>query len=106
MRASQPSPYGSSFTVSGSSTAFWLTSTTVPESGELRSDLAVGAPLRHVRTLLGWLEVDELAERVLCEPGDAEGRLVAVDPRPVVVGVVAKVVRIALGCCCHYASFL
>ena len=42
------------------------------------------------------LVVDELAERVLREPRDAERRLVAVDARPVVLGVVAKVVRVAL----------
>src|SRR6185437_13277660 len=40
MRISQPSPYGSSFTVSGASTTFWLTSSTSPESGEIRSETA------------------------------------------------------------------
>ena len=40
MRMSQPSPYGSSFTVSGSSTTFWLTSSTSPESGATMSDTA------------------------------------------------------------------
>src|SRR5205823_14558046 len=41
IRTSQPSPYGSSFTVSGASTTFWLTSITSPESGEIRSDTAL-----------------------------------------------------------------
>ena len=40
MRISQPSPYGSSFTVSGASTTFWFTSSTSPESGEIRSETA------------------------------------------------------------------
>ena len=40
MRTSQPSPYGSSFTVSGSATTFGFTSSTVPESGEIRSETA------------------------------------------------------------------
>jgi len=35
--------------------------------------------------------VDELAERVDGVPGDAEHRLVAVDARPVVLGVVLEV---------------
>ena len=79
MRMSQPSPYGSSLTISGSSTAFWFTSSTSPDSGEIdvrdgldRLDLAVGRVLRDGRADLGRLEVDELAERVLREPGDAE----------------------------------
>ena len=37
-----------------------------------RLDLAVGRALRDLGALLGRLEVDELAERVLREPGDAE----------------------------------
>ena len=41
MRMSQPSPYGSSFTISGSSTAFWFTSSTSPESGETTSETAL-----------------------------------------------------------------
>ena len=100
MRTSQPSPYGSSFTVSGSSTTFWLTSTTTPESGAIRSETAFTdstSPyedaLRDLGALLGRLEVDELAERVLREPGDAERRLVALDARPVVLGVVLQLVR-------------
>src|SRR4029453_18492429 len=40
MRTSQPSPYGSALTVSGSSATCWLTATTVPERGEMRSDTA------------------------------------------------------------------
>src|SRR3954447_12173352 len=40
MRISQPSPYGSSFTVSGASTTFWLTSSTSPESGAITSETA------------------------------------------------------------------
>jgi hypothetical protein len=41
MRTSQPSPYGSSFTVSGASTTFWFTSRISPESGEIRSETAL-----------------------------------------------------------------
>ena len=41
--------------------------------------------------------MDELAERVLGEPGDAERCLVALDAGPVVLGVVLQFVRIALG---------
>ncbi len=40
IRTSQPSPYGSSFTTSGSSTAFRFTSSTSPDNGEIRSDTA------------------------------------------------------------------
>jgi hypothetical protein len=40
MRTSQPSPYGSSFTVSGASTTFALTANTSPESGVIRSETA------------------------------------------------------------------
>jgi hypothetical protein len=40
--------------------------------------------------------VDELPERVLRKPRDPEFRLVTVDSRPVVLGVVAEVVGIAL----------
>ena len=38
---SQPSPYGSSFTVSGSSTTFGLTSRITPESGAITSETAL-----------------------------------------------------------------
>jgi len=38
---SHPSPYGSSFTVSGSSIVFWLTATTSPDSGAITSDTAL-----------------------------------------------------------------
>ena len=103
IRMSQPSPYGSSFTVSGASTAFAFTSSTSPESGAIRSETALtdstspyDAVLRDRRAHLRRLVVDELAERVLREPGDAEHRLVAVDPRPVVLAVVLQVVGIAL----------
>src|SRR5918996_4666497 len=41
IRMSQPSPYGSSLTISGSSTAFWLISRTSPESGAMTSDTAL-----------------------------------------------------------------
>ena len=61
-----------------------------------RLDLAVRRVLRHVRALRRRLEVDELAERVLREPGDPEHRLVAVDARPVVLAVVLQVVGIRL----------
>ena len=37
---SQPSPYGSALTVSGSSTTFRFTSITSPESGAITSDTA------------------------------------------------------------------
>jgi glycine cleavage system pyridoxal-binding protein P len=40
MRISHPSPYGSSLTVSGASTTFSFTSSTSPESGEMRSETA------------------------------------------------------------------
>ena len=51
-----------------------------------RLDLAVRGVLRR-RTAVGRrLEVDELAESVLREPGHAESRLVALDSRPVVLG--------------------
>ena len=103
MRTSQPSPYGSPLIVSGSSTAFSFTSSTSPESGAIdvrdgldRLDLGIRLILRHGRADLGRLEVDELAERVLGVPGDPEHRLLAVDPGPVVLGVVAEVVGIAL----------
>ena len=41
IRISQPAPYGSSFTVSGASTTAWLTSSTSPESGAIRSETAL-----------------------------------------------------------------
>src|SRR5207237_778746 len=41
IRTSQPSPYGSSFTVSGESTTFWLTSTISPDSGAITSETAL-----------------------------------------------------------------
>src|SRR6266542_1650465 len=40
MRTSHPSPYGSSFTVSGASTTLALTSSSSPESGEITSETA------------------------------------------------------------------
>ena len=40
IRISQPSPYGSSFTVSGASTTFWFTSRISPESGAITSETA------------------------------------------------------------------
>jgi hypothetical protein len=59
-------------------------------------DLSARRALRHRRPDLWRLEVDELAERVLREPGDPERRLLALDPRPVVLGVVAEIVGVAL----------
>src|SRR5947199_2611330 len=56
-----------------------------------RLDLPVGLVLGEVRSCLGRLEVDELAERVLREPGDSEDGLVALAPGPVVLGVVLPV---------------
>src|SRR5581483_11535444 len=41
MRMSQPSPYGSRLTVSGASITLAFTSTTSPESGEIRSETAL-----------------------------------------------------------------
>src|SRR4029079_10602241 len=38
---SQPSPYGSSFTVSGASTTLSLTSSTSPERGAIKSETAL-----------------------------------------------------------------
>ena len=59
-------------------------------------DFAVRRVPRDPRAFLRRLEVHELAERVRGEPGDPERRLVAVDPRPVVLAVVAQIVGIAL----------
>ena len=70
-----------------------------------RLDLAVGGVLRRRAAVGGRLEVDELAERVLREPRHAEGRLVALDSRPVVLGVVLEPLGIVLGCS-HGASVL
>ena len=55
-------------------------------------------PSRSCAPTCGRLVVDELAEGVLRVPGDAEHGLVALHPRPVVLGVVAEIVRIGLGC--------
>ena len=63
-----------------------------------RLDLAVRAVLRDVGAVVRRLVVDELAERVLREPRDAEDRLVALDARPVVLGVVLEVVGVRLRC--------
>ena len=70
-----------------------------------RLDLAVGLVLDGRAADRRRLEVDELAERVLRPPGDAEHRLVTLDPRPVVLGVVLQVFRVAL-CTCHLALLL
>ena len=70
-----------------------------------RLDLAARLTLTHGRTDFWRLEVDELAERVLRVPGDAERRLVAVDARPVVLAVVPEIVGIALRCGHSHASF-
>ena len=48
-------------------------------------------------TDLRRVEEDDLAERVLRVPRDAEGGLVALDANPVVLRVVQQVVRIVLG---------
>ena len=55
-----------------------------------RLDLGVGLVLGHLRADLGRLEEHDLAERVLGVPGDPERRLIAVDPGPVVLGVVQQ----------------
>ena len=103
MRTSQPSPYGSSLIVSG---AFDhglvdgddLAGERCDQVGDRLHglDLAVRLVLRDLRALLGRLEVDEVAERVGGEPRDPERRLVALDARPVVLGVVAQVGGVAL----------
>src|SRR5262249_807821 len=41
IRTSQPSPFGSSFTVCGASTALRLTALTTPDSGAIRSETAL-----------------------------------------------------------------
>jgi len=51
-----------------------------------RLDLGVGLILGELRADRGSIEVDDVAERVLRVPGDAEGRDIALDPRPVVLG--------------------
>src|SRR6266540_7008225 len=61
-----------------------------------RLHLGVRRVLRDLRAGLGRLVEDDLAERVLRVPRDAEGRLLAVDPGPVVLLVVAQVLRVAL----------
>ena len=60
-------------------------------------DLGVGLALAHGAAHGRELEEDDLAERVLRVPGDAERRFLGggVDPRPVVLGVVEQVLRIA-----------
>ena len=80
-------------TVSGASTAAWFTSSTSPESGAITSETAFTdstspyeASFVVCEPCVRRLEVDELAERVLGEPGDAEHGLVALDARPVVLG--------------------
>ena len=80
---------------SGLSESASLTAVTSPESGAIdvgdrlhRLDLGVGRVLGDLGADLGRLVEDDLAERVLRVPGDPEGGLVALDPRPVVLGVV------------------
>src|SRR5680860_560827 len=52
---------------------------------------AVGLVLAARRPDLGRREEDDLAQGLLCEPGHSERRLIAVDARPVVLGVVTPV---------------
>jgi hypothetical protein len=61
-------------------------------------DLRVHLVLRDLRAHLGRVEEDDLSERVLGVPRDAEGGLVALDAGPVVLGVVLQVVGIGR---CH-----
>src|SRR5436189_3586087 len=61
-----------------------------------RFHLAVGRVLRDRCPLVRRLVVDKLPERVLGEPRDPECRLVSLDARPVVLGVVLQLVRIRL----------
>ena len=56
---------------------------------------AYGWSLVSVAADRGRVEEDDLAELVLGVPGDPERGGVAVDPRPVVLGVVLQVVRVA-----------
>ena len=55
-------------------------------------DLGVGLAGGHRRADLGRVEEDDLAQGVLGEPGDAEDGGAAVDPGPVVLGVVEQFV--------------
>ena len=91
-------------TVSGASTTFWLISSTSPESGEIRSETALTdstspyeLSFADGRADVRRLVVNGLAERVLRVPGDPIDGLVAVDPRPIVLGVVEEVFRVRLG---------
>ena len=63
-----------------------------------RLELAVLLPRGHLLADLRGQEHHDIAQRVLRVPGDAERRVVAVDARPVVGGVVEEVVRVALVC--------
>ena len=81
----------------------WLTSSTSPDSGAITSETALtdstspyDESFATCAPCVGRLEVDELAERVLREPGDPEHCLVAFDPRPVVLAVVLQVLGIRL----------
>src|SRR6266487_3042095 len=61
-----------------------------------RLDLAVGLVLADGGTRLRWLEMDELAQRVLGKPRDPEDRLPAFDSGPVVLRVVLELVGVGL----------
>jgi hypothetical protein len=56
--------------------------------------LPVRLARRHLRADAGRVEVDDLAERVLRVPGDAEDGLVAIQAHPVVLAVVPQIVGI------------
>ena len=106
MRTSQPSPYGSSLIDSGSSDGLLVHLEDLARErcdhvgdGLDRLDLAVRLVLDGRASDRGCLEVHELAEGVLRPPGDPEHRLVALDPRPVVLGVVLQILRVALFPC-------
>ena len=78
-----------------------MTSTISPDSGAITSETALtdstsayGSSFVIVAPTCGRIEEHDLAERVLRVPGDAEGGGVAVDPGPVVLGVVLEVVGV------------
>ena len=105
MRISQPAPYG--ILVHGLRRVDHLLVHVDHLAGERRDQLgdgldrlhfAVRRVLRHGGARLRRLVVDELPERVDGEPRHAQHRLVALDARPVVLGVVLQVFRVRLSC--------
>ena len=83
---------GALLTASGRSLSAVLTAVTVPESGANSSDTAFtdsmvpnAWPLVSVGADLGQLDVDDVAQLLLGEVGDADGALVALHLHPLVV---------------------